>query len=500
MNRRLLYVSNAGASTALWRRGRIQEVQGLDGDQEGWEQFNALLLRAPRSPVWIVVDSVEEFYRSETLPRAFGPDRREMTGRRLRQILHQTPYRAVLKDGRAGDRTGDRYLFMGLTAPDILRPWLDVLKLRGTPLAGIWLAPVLSQSLLARFNLTERQLLLVSEQTGGLRLSFFEDGLLRFSRLAPVDSALYDDPLKGYGDEIERTRQFLQSQRLLGREDRLKVYLFDPLNTLAELGRQLTEASAFLCEPIDRNRILNEGKLPPSLLSESSDALFLAMLVGAPRAANLLPPEPRREFLHYRLSRWLYGGSALALGGALLLSLLLTADAWRQSGAAEAFRNRIRASEAQMQEVLVREGLADRFDQVRAALDAWRQVERHHGDPAAALARVRAVTQGHAGIHLSRIDWQAPEPGSSEHLALEGEIVPFDGDYRAAHTQVAAFMDALSQAGWQVRAERWPLDPSTEQELQGEFGQGQGRLQARFGLTLNGHGSPVTTKGESSAP
>ncbi len=487
MSRRLLlYVSSTGASLARWQDNAMREVHALPADVEGWEQLNSLILAQPGTPVYVVVDSVEELYRSEVLPRAWGRDRRDMTGRRLRQALHQTPYRAVLRQGPAGgDQVGDRYLFMGLTAPEILRPWLDVLKLRNTPLAGIWLAPILSQALLTRFGLSARQLLLVSEQTGGLRLSFFERGQLRFSRLAPVDSTQYDDPLDGYAEEIERTRQFLLSQRLLNRGDPLRTYLIDPLNTLEALRGILPGSAGYQCETVPRSRILNALRLPPGLLSESNDALFLALLTQPPASANLLPDELRRSYLHHRMRRWVYTGSAVWLGGTLALSLVLLADAWRQDGAADDARAQAGQARDRIRQTLAQADPSGRFEQTLATLQAWQHVRAASADPSAPLSRIRQVAQNHPGLRLTLIGWQAPPAGGTETVRVEGEIQSFKGDYQAAHQAIDAFLRGLRQSGWQAEVLGWPLDPAPDREMQGEFSRDQDRLLATFQLQLH---------------
>jgi hypothetical protein len=156
----------------------------------------------------------------------------------------------------------ERYLMMGLTNAEIVRPWLDIMHMRGSHLVGIWLLPALTIPLARHFKLTDSRVLLVSEQTGGLRLTYLEQGELRFSRLAPVDSSQYDNPLEGYAEEIERTRQALVGQRLLARSEPLRTLLLDPLNSLAQLHALLPEAAGFQCKSILRGQLLDTLKLP----------------------------------------------------------------------------------------------------------------------------------------------------------------------------------------------------------------------------------------------
>ncbi len=512
--RLLLYVSRAGASLARWERGVLRDIRALPADAEGWSQLSDALQAAPGMPVHLVVDSVEEHYRSEVLPRAHGRDRREMTQRRLRQVLHQTPYRSVLRQGPAtGREVGDRYLFMGLTAPELLRPWVEVLRLRRSPLAGVWLVPVLSQDLLARFHLTHgraprpragfrflagRQagesaavtgngdrLLLVSEQTGGLRLSYFCDGELRFSRLAPVEGSTHADPMQGYVEQIERTRQSLLAQRLLSRGDTLRVCLIDPLNTLEELRQRLHGDDGWRCETLPRQRLLAELGLPPAMLTESSDAISLALLARPPAGGNLLPEELRRDYVHHRLRRIIKVAGTLWLITTLVPALTLVLDTWRLTRTADDLQARALQAREQAGQMLEPEGGGAHFETLWQTHAAWRWVLTHRADPAVTLERIGAIAGGHPNIHLAQMRWAGPEANQPQRLWLEGEITGFDGDYRLAHGRIEALVAELRRQGWQTEVTRWPLDVSAGLEVQGGFGRDQAGQAARFGLTLS---------------
>ena len=511
--RLLLYVSRAGASLARWGRGELRDIHALPADAEGWAQLSDTLRNAPGIPVYMAVDAVEEHYRSEVLPRAWGRDRREMTQRRLRQILHQTPYRAVLSQGPASDgQIGDRYLFMGLTAPALLQPWLEVLRLRRAPVAGIWLVPVLSQALLARYRLTRgrpsplmarlsllagRQtggaadtpdqgdrLLLVSEHSGGLRLSFFDRGELRFSRLAPGEGTSHADPLAGHVEQIERTRQSLLAQRLLQRGDTLRVCLVDPLNSLEGLRQRLLDAEGWQCVILSRQRLLAELKLRPELLTESSDALSLALLAHAPAAGNLLPEDERRAQAHRRLRRLVTVTAGIWLAATAGLGLALVLDAWRLTHSADTLQARTHMARAQAAQMLEREGGSARFEALWQTHAAWRWVMAHRADPAVTLARIAAIAGRHPNLRLLQIRWAGPEPPQPQRLWLEGDVLGFDGDYRLAHGQIEALVADLRRDGWQAEVTRWSLDLAPHLEVQGDLGRDRPGRGARFGLAL----------------
>jgi hypothetical protein len=480
--RLLLYVSTVGASCALYRRGNLGEVQNLPAGEEGWESFNALLLKHPELPVAIAVDTVDELYRQDILPRVHGPDRREMTERRLRQLIHHSPYRAALRQGGTKEEAHrDRYLMMGLSNPEIIRPWLDIVHVRGAHLAGIWLLPALAIPLAKQFRLSQHRLLLVSEQTGGLRLTYLENGELRFSRLAPVDGSQYENPLESYAEEIERTRQALVGQRLLARAEPLRTVLLDPLNTLSGLNAFLPSSSGFQCESIQRAQLLDTLDLPPSLLAESADALYLRLLTSAPVSANLMTREQRVETSLHRWNRGLRIAAAAWLALSLLTCIGLLLDTWRLDRQARDLQAATRIHIDKEASVLASAGGISVVNQHLSSIQAWHAVEAQDKSPIPPMESVLEASARAGQIRLSRLDWIANTSGIGYVLTVEGEISPFDGDFAGAHHRVELLRNHIQSRmppGMQVNVSLWPLDGASDHGLEGEFG--HSRLNAHF--------------------
>ena len=485
--RLLLYLSAAGASCALQRNGQLSEVQYLPSEEEGWESFNALLKAHPDTAVAIAVDSVDELYRGEILPRAWGRDRAEMAQRRLRQVVHQSPYRAALRQGRERNAAtrGDRYLIMGLSNPEQIRPWLDIMHLRGSPLAGIWLLPALSANLVRRFHLRDPRLLLVSEQTGGLRLTYLESGELRFSRLAPVDGSQHENPLEGYAEEIERTRQALVGQRLITREEKIKVVLIDPLNTLNELHGFLLEAAGFQCISINRSRLQEALKLPHALLTESADALYLSLLSRAPASANLSTAEQRANSRAFWLRRGLLFAAAAWLTLSVAGVLLLLGDTWRLGVQSNALQAQAMADRARETELLAAAGGVSQIRRRLAAVAAWNAVRPRDRQPAALLDAALAAGDSIGGIQLTRLTWRNNDNSEATSLSIEGDLPAFSGDYRAAHARIAALALRLGEKlpNYRVAVAAWPLNAQSGEELEGAIG--GGGIDAHFQLRVS---------------
>ncbi len=499
-DRVLLYLSAVGASCALYRHGTLKEVYSMPSDEDGWEMFNTFLLNNPGKPVAIAVDTVDEVYRQDMLPRARGAERREMTDRRLRQLIHHSGYRAALRQSplsgtepreRSSGRRQDRYLMMGLTNAEIVRPWLDILHVRGAHLAGIWLLPALTIPLASQFRLTRTRLLLVSEQTGGLRLTYLENGELRFSRLAPVDSNQFENPLESYAAEIERTRQALVGQRLLDRAEPLRTVLLDPLNTLRELHALLPESAGFQCESILRGQLLETLKLPPTLLAESSDALYLKLLPNAPRGANLMTPEQHAVTRLHWMKRGVLFIAAAWFSLALIASALLLLDAWRLDHAADREHADGLNDHAREARLLAGAGGAEVLEQRLQTVQAWQRVKALEQDPAQIIQQARRIGEQIGDLRFQHIEWNNrafDTSGQAPAIRFDGEIFPFNNDFSAAHQRVqhlASQLQAAIPTNRKVTVKRWPLDASTSGDLEGEFG--HSHVNARFQIEVTGH-------------
>lgn len=499
----LLYVSAQQAGAARWRAGQIEWCRELANDQDGWAEFSGLLLSRPGTPVYLLVDAVEEDYRTETLPHTIGNARQEMLARKLRQFYRATPYRAVWPQGRESDkRRDDRYLFAAVTNPELLRPWLEIVQTRQAPLAGIYLLPAVSQQLLAALRLPVSKLLLVSRQSGGLRQSFFQDAKLRVSRLTPLELP-GTQAATGYIEEIEKTRFYLNSLRLTSREERLTVCVLDPSGALEDLRRALAQNPGLDCLTADYGRLSRHLGLAPAISATCPNALHLAALGSRPPAVSLAPPALTRGFLHYRVRLVLYAlAAAAALVGAAGIgaNLYLTGAYHRETRQA--------AAETRQQEALYL-AAARRFPtapaSARAMLEAVRAARAIRGErhtPARMMELLSRVLDKHPFIELDRLRWESgtPAPGRNEahRLApdlsqgrqigyIDAQVAPFGGDYRATLEKIESFAHDLRTSPGVVRVTllKLPLNVASDSSLAGTTANGvQGSAGTGFRLEL----------------
>ncbi len=499
----LLYVSARQASAVRWRAGRLAWCREFTNDQDGWAEFSSLLLSHPGTPVYLLVDAVEEDYRNEILPHAAGAARREMLARKLRQFYRATPYRAVWPQGRDADkRRDDRYLFTALTNPELLRPWLEIVQTRRAPLAGIFLLPMVSQQLLGSLQVRASKLLLVSQHSGGLRQSFFQDMKLKISRLTPLEVP-GSQTMTTYAEEIEKTRFYLNSLRLTTREERLAVCVLDPSGTLGELCRVLAADPGLQCLPIDHATANSRLGLTTAILAGCPNAFHLAALGARPPDISLAPAALTRGFLHYRVRLALYGlGAAAALAGAIWGGAnLYLAGAYRQQSSLLAARTR-------QQDALYLTA-ARHFpdaptsaERLLKAVEAAQRIRQQRPSPQILMEVLSQALEAHPSIELDRFQWESgaappvpgdggrPERALSQHAQIgyiEARVSPFDGDYRAMLEKIESFAESLRKNPYvtQVSTVALPLNVAPDSSLAGTTAEGAGApAVASFKLKL----------------
>lgn len=521
----LLYVSAQQATAAHWHRGKLLRCQEYANDEPGRSQFGALLRTYPDTPVYIMVDAVAEDFRSEIMPHATGNSRHEMLARKLKQLYRATPYAAACFQGRgSGQRRDDTYLFSALTSPDALNPWLNILQMHATPLAGIYLLPMVSQLLLARLKLTAPNLLLVARNRAGLRQSFFQNLQLKASRLTPLqfpeNQPDHLNPGKPasvahYTDEIEKTRFYLNSQRLLARDQKLNICILDPENALEELQAALSQDPALQCARIDREELCKRlGIKPQALPASCHNAPHFIALGTKPPPASLAPAALSRGFNHYRARFALYGLSAIAMLCAIIWSGANLTRQHADNTRMQRLALQTGQQEAQYQEVAKQFPAAPvSADNLLKAVSIANQINENSRSPEPLMAIVSHALDASPAIILSRLKWKlSDQPDSPDDAAqprqpspsspppqntipgkkwqigyIEGEIVPFNGDYRAAIHDIQAFADRLQRDGSveSVAVLQLPLDINSSNGLSGTtLEQESPTTGARFKLKL----------------
>lgn len=491
-HRLLVSISANGATLARWRGGQLADCEFHDLESDAIAAFEDAIAATPAAPVYLLVDSVDEDYRVELLPHTWGSERAQLVARRLRQIYRGSPYCAALARGRdTGARRDDLWFFLALTNAELIAPWLDAAARLQAPLAGLYALPMVYARLPAKLGLGAADLLLVAETEAGLRQTWFQRGELRLSRLTPHQPAYTVQGSTQYAEQIDSTRSYLESLRLIGREDTLSVVLLDQQGSFGALAERIAAPGAnAVCRLVGAEELAKAAGLRAPLQARSHDALALALLgTGVPQA-DLAPAPARAAWRRRAAARGIYGAAAAAgLASVALAGWMLHAASAAHTAAGEARRE---AAVQQGRYAAVTQGFPAApasGAEMRLAVQAAQQVESMARSPQRVYATVARALQPDPRLALRSIDWRsgalapaappsaAAKPGRAgtsvpargEEALVEGEIHGFAGDYRGAHAAVERFAARLraDPAVQTATIVRLPLDVRPEAALAG---------------------------------
>jgi hypothetical protein len=475
----LLCASAFHLSAAIWSGRRLAVCRGFEDDDAGHRAFVNFLHAARNVPVYLTADTVEEDYRFETLPHAFGSDRREMVERKLRQLYRSTPFYGASLQQREGDkRRDDRYLFAALTNGEVFSPWLQMLQDAKVPIAGVFPLPVVMLSLLKRLGLNEPQLLIVSRHSAGVRQTFVKDQSFRISRLT-ANRAGDQRAQDAYAEEIRNTRMYLDALNVTHVDDVVTVLILDPDGSLATLGDAVVADRRNLrAVRLGPAELIAKVGIDRASLQASADALPLYLLGVDSPDFSLAPPALTAGYSRYRASRAIYAGCvAVAVAGLAWSGL----DMYRLMDLGRARQEVL--DQTQNQQRLYQE-ITRTFPPAPASADRLRQavdVAGRIGNMSRLPDRTyQVVSQGleaNPALTLGGMTWRYGKPGESEPAAaqlaqsalLQVQLLAQPGDFTGALNTVNKFVKDLARHELvaTARTVKLPIDPGSSATLRG---------------------------------
>lgn len=489
----LLIVSSAQVVAAHWQSGKLARCEILTQDSDGVAALSRMLRGTRSALAYIAADTVEEDYRFETLPHATGTDRASLLDRKIRHYYRNTRFVSTLFLGRTGDRrSDDRYLFSALTNPVLVEPWLAAIAAHGTPVAGVYLAPMLTAGVLARLNISLPRVLVVAQHRSGLRLTFYKNGAFASSRLTrdipqePVDAE------RMLVTELSNTRLYLSTLRLDEIDDPLDVVLLDREDRFAGIANNINGGDhGFRCRCVGREVLLRQLPVNPSQLNLALETAYLGVLAEDQLAANLAPPavtagyqlRQRKQSLYVAcVAVWLIGVVVAAY------NLWQTYDLNQQ--AAQAARNTALAQSRYREITRTFPAAPTTSDNLIRAVDVYQRVIRSQRSPQPFMQIVSRALDAQPEIFLQEISWShgtesaenagtASGQGGAAPVAnldamrqsgiILGEIRPFQGDFRAAIASINRMAERLAREPLvgDVKIVKLPLNVNPDLALSG---------------------------------
>jgi hypothetical protein len=493
-NKLLLSVSAKQISAARWQGNNFAVCTIFANDDNGLTAFKQYLVPILNHTVYIMVDAVGEDYRLELLPNSFGSDRTEMIGRKLKQHYRNNPYcSAWLQERDSGKRRDGRYLFCALTTPDLIEPWVQTVLERKLPIAGIYLLPTAGQTLIEKLQLKQRNLLVVSLHSSGMRLTYFRDQKLRISRLAQSDGS-GQQSIKHIAEEISNTRLYLHGLRVLTLDEHLTVLVIDREDALHELLQTIARDNPNIeCRRLGRAEIIEKLGISTAALTSSIDALYLHLLGLRAPDNNLAPAGVTVGYRQHRAQRAIYALAGAAALGAIAWCAINTLQIIYIHGktgvdARETVRQQMEYQEATRQFPAA----PTSAENLKRTVEIAQKIGGTTRTPETMTNVVSQALEQNPAIVLKTFGWkysitdiivsESPNPSSvnapssptdvglrHQSGLIEGEVRPFRGDYRAAIETINRFVESLSQQPEvaAVKIVHLPLNISPDTSLSG---------------------------------
>ncbi|MBF0381354.1 MAG: hypothetical protein HQL69_10070 [Magnetococcales bacterium] len=417
----LIFLTKDRLTLFYWKKGGIAgPPTQFTPDEEGHNKFAEVMSVRPEVPVTMLVDLIEEEYRTETIPHVFGPDRVALHQRRSSRAFPASPYNYLEIQGREKKkgRRDDIAMLCGITDPDIISGWLNILAEKKVSLAGVYSLPLLSMKLLKPLDGISPATLMVSWQsTSGLRFSFFSGNHLKMSRMAPVpepEPKLYSEL---FVSELAKTREYLGSLRLVPRDTPLQVVLFTNPEMLDAVRPKCIESATLKFRLMTVNVVARKIGIKRRIMTPFSDSLFVQLLGNRAFGNHYAPPASRGFYFTRLIKSTLLVATViislvgLGMGGSSFYDGWVSRQKWQQDEKiADALYQRYKDVVAQHVPTAIDPG------DVRKTVLLVKQLEKRKTTPNDLMLLISKELEKFPLLRLDDFIWQGPE--SDEAAAI----------------------------------------------------------------------------------
>ncbi len=523
--KRILYFTGYRMVAQEWEGRKLLSSVYFEPDELGLDLFSAYLESLHHQPLRLLVDLIEEEFRQITVPLLRGPDRKEIIERNLKKYFRNTEYRHVVSQGvfknKDKGRKEEKLLLMGLTNPQLLEPWLELIDQQKVPVSGILSLPLLSEKVVERFKAGQRCVILVSQQVpSNLRQSVFIDGRLILSRLVPIASFYQGDYARDVQRDVESTRRYLVSQRIIDRADIVEVHVLTNPRHLEKLRTRVANDSDFDYRVHEINQVLSEEKIEVAEEQDFSSALFCYHATCGIYANHYARREEKKYFYHHA------GNLAMRFTGVALVTVALgllggsLIKGWLYDDSVEEMKLLQQKYESKYKQLSsTRAGSEVSTAMMQNVVKTVERLEKTYQQrPQPMMILISQQISLYDSMRLTRYDWFLAsssdatgaqetgwgkakqrnrrtrrgrgQPGAQKGLfeiaVFSGQILDFDGNYRYALSAVADLEDAMRVSGWydQVEVLKRPLDIESEKQLSGELGIDKRSQQGKAEFTI----------------
>jgi hypothetical protein len=344
------------------------------------------------------------------------------------------------------------------------------------PLAGIYSLPNISLPLVK--NISSDYLLLLSwNKYSGLRQTYFDRKMLRFSRLTPIsENSSFSATV---GTEALRSQQYLKNLSMLSPEQALNVVIICHANDRIGLSKNLHDDSEIHYAYLDIQKLGEQ--LKSKTISPDSDAtlLYLHLLASHPPRNNYATAEHTHFLRLLKIRHSLLGLSATLATASLLVTAaqISTGYALEEESRQLQFTN-LKLSNQTRELINTLPKTSASATNMKTAVLLSRKLNHIFPPPQSILKELGRTLEDFPNIRINKITWQSgvaeavaattsPQKISAgtlpaQIILLNGELEEFSGDFRSALDHLERFRQALIQRGYRVTAVTLPLDISPQ--------------------------------------
>lgn len=491
----ILCATNQSLTAGFWHGSKLQSYKVFKNQDEDHTAFSRYMAKHESVNVYLIVDAIEEDYKLEALPHTTGSARREIVERKLSQFNRNSTYRTAHFINRDTDkRKDDNFIFVALSNTDFMQSWMDVIQAEHIPLVGVYLLPMVSQVIVRQMKLMAPHILLCERLSSGLRQTYMHNGRLRMSRLTPMANVKPEQLSYFYLVEIEKTRLYLLSQRLITAETGLQMVLPAYDETSDKIASSISQDQGIECKTVDILAFAKNSHIKQEIVKAHPELLHMQLLANGNVPDNLAPVEFTKTHNIKNLCRNIHIGTALIGIAGLLLSSVYFFQGYQ-------INNKIDEVAAKTErQVKQYEIVAQNFPEtpmpgndLKTAVEIAQTINTQ--TPKQLMQALSAALEDQPDVAISRIRWlqsdqvdikdesgvkqvkissgtqanNSNQSGLMQIGFINAEIRKFTGDYRAALASASRFAShlRLNPLVAQVQILQEPVNVSSLANLQG---------------------------------
>jgi hypothetical protein len=499
--------------TAYMAAGSVDAESEFAPNPEGLAAFAAYLGQHRSSLFYLLADVAEEGFQLEDIPYVQGGDRNALITRRLGQYFYGTPFTTALSLGRASSgRRDEKILFMALTRPDALAPWLDALRQGGNILAGVYSITLVLATCAPPWLSGQEPILLITLTTGGVRQSFFDQGKLRFSRLTSLATHSPTEIARTSANETFKTYQYLVGQRLIGAGSTLRTVILASAEQQPVIQEYCRGSDQIIFEFIDLAATARRDKFTNHASELTTDTLLIHELAQKTPAQQFAPAAERRFYHLWQIRFALTAAALVVLASGLPFAAKTLFEAHTQQQQTSAIQAHTALTTQRYNALLGSLPQASISpDNLRALMGRYEELQKHNPGLEPLLIHLSQALNGTPKVELLNLDWEispsldkaptgtqkvgagntAPDNANGATawtvLKLQAQLPPgLNADLRAQKNLIDAFAARLQNPQTTVQILAMPFDAESGKALKSltEAGNERSGLAPQFSLLI----------------